>query len=230
MVTPKPPPEPARYDSDTDDDCSKIVDILGEDKDCEAGHRWANHITNPRIIHVKVNQFPPGSLFDDARPISPTDVTDFPFLTMATPQYHQCHDNQADDDSACDDLDRNTVVSIKCTVRTIGISQDSARLCQLTNAATAIMSDTGANVCMAPDASKLIRVRDITPVQVDLALTPEQPQQPALCNQMGYLPMTMANGKMHDQPFLINPNASDMIMSPEAILQASSTFHRFEQL
>ena len=83
---------------------------------------------------------------------------------------------------------------------------------------------------MAPDASKLIRVHDITPVQVDLALTPEQPQQPALCNQMGYLPMTMANGKMHDQPFLINPNASDMIMSPEAILQASSTFHRFEQL
>ena len=118
------------------------------------------------------------------------------------------------DETMVEDLGRSTVVSIQCCVRTIVIPQNMAKICQLSGTTASIMSDTGANVCMAPDASKLVKVRDIDPVKVTLALESDTNQDFAYCRQMGYLPMPMANGMMHDQPFLINPTASDVIMSP----------------
>ena len=129
-----------------------------------------------------------------------------------------------------EDFHSDTVVSIQCTIHTIGVTGDPARICKLDSAAAPIMSDTGANVCIAPDASKLIKVRTINPIPISLALTSDHQQEVAYCSKMGYLPMLQADGQMYEQPFLINPAASDVIMSPEAILQASTSFHSFEQV
>ena len=46
---------------------------------------------------------------------------------------------------------------------------------------------------------------------------------------MGYLSMTREDGLMHYQPFLVNKQASDTIMSAEAIMQSCPDFYLYRQ-
>ena len=46
---------------------------------------------------------------------------------------------------------------------------------------------------------------------------------------MGFLSMSQADGSVHLQPLLVNTQATDSIMSPEAILQACSAFASWRQ-
>ena len=46
---------------------------------------------------------------------------------------------------------------------------------------------------------------------------------------MGYLPMTREDGMMHYQPFLVNKQALDTIMSPEAIMQSCPDLYLYRQ-
>lgn len=43
---------------------------------------------------------------------------------------------------------------------------------------------------------------------------------------MGYLPMPRIDGSTHYQPFLVHPAASDIIMSPQSVLNSGRDFHR----
>ena len=89
------------------------------------------------------------------------------------------------------------------------------------------MADTGANVCMGPYTDSLMDVHDITPVPVGLAVEPTTTQEVSYCKQMGYLPIPRLDDTIHLQPVLINADATDFIISPEAILQASDDFYMY---
>ena len=91
------------------------------------------------------------------------------------------------------------------------------------------MEDTGVNSCMTDSEIHLVNCQDIKPVRIGLALKSSGPATHYTCNRMGYLPMTMEDGLMHYQPFLVNKQASDTIMSPEAIKQSCPDFYLYQQ-
>ena len=77
---------------------------------------------------------------------------------------------------------------------------------------------------MADSERHLVNCHDIKPVRIGLALKSSGPATHYMLSRMGYLPMTREDGLMHHQPFLVNKHASDIIMSPEAILQPCPDF------
>ena len=91
------------------------------------------------------------------------------------------------------------------------------------------MADTGANVCMSPYTDALMDVHNIPPVPVGLAVETNNTQDIAYCKQMGYLPIPRLDNTIHLQPVLSNADATDFIISPEAILQASDDFYMYTQ-
>ena len=95
-----------------------------------------------------------------------------------------------------------------------------------------VMSDTGAKLCLMELEDNLVRCMDIAPVTVGLAmktLAGDTPT-PFTCWRMGFLPMLREDGVHHYQQFLVHPQASNTIMSPEAIMNSSSVFRRFTQM
>ncbi len=93
------------------------------------------------------------------------------------------------------------------------------------------MADSGANVCITPDPSILVDIEDIPPIPLGVALHPSDtsPTHSSLCSKQGYLPITFDDGSIHHQPFLINENAMDTILSPEHLLQSSSHIATWRQ-
>jgi len=89
---------------------SEIEEILGADNDIDAPLRWARqvpHSLSSNTAHICTAQvlslpdddpdtnhtkwFPPGSILDPLRPPSPTDVRDFPELTVHPLPAHAPH-------------------------------------------------------------------------------------------------------------------------------------------
>ena len=89
------------------------------------------------------------------------------------------------------------------------------------------MADTGANVCMGPYTDALMDIHNIPPVPVELAVEADNAQDISYCKQMGYLPIPRLDDTIHLQPVLINEDATDFIISPEAILQLSEEFYMY---
>ena len=83
--------------------------------------------------------------------------------------------------------------------------------------ATGVMADTGANVCMADSEVLLEDCYDIRPVTVGLAITLQKDPTMHTCDRMGYMLFTHKDGGIHRQPFLVNHQATDCIMSPDTI-------------
>jgi hypothetical protein len=93
------------------------------------------------------------------------------------------------------------------------------------------MADSGANVCITPDLSILVDIEDITPIPLGVALhmSDALPPQSSLCTKQGYLPIPLVDGSVHYQPFLINENATDTIISPEHVMQSSTHIATWRQ-
>ena len=93
------------------------------------------------------------------------------------------------------------------------------------------MADTGANSCLTDSEHHLVRCTEIPPVTVGLALKDDTngSPKPFTCRRMGFLLMLQEDNTYHYQPFLIHPQATNTIMSPEAVMNASSVFKRFAQ-
>ena len=85
---------------------------------------------------------PPGSIMDMERPSSPTTVMEF----------QECEE-----------------VEPRCLTKMIGIELFGAVIVR-TLVAGGVLSDSGANACMADTEEHLVRCHDITPVAVGLAL------------------------------------------------------------
>ena len=135
---------------------------------------------------------PQGSIMDPTRPPSPTDLRDFPELTLAPPHVPPA--------PPVGNYLLDQVVPVQCTIRTVRIMEnDNIRyrilsICSGGDQSFEPMIDGGANVGMAPNENNLVDVRTILPVKVGLALSLEGDESESFCTQMGYLPMTRTAG------------------------------------
>jgi hypothetical protein len=93
---------------------------------------------------------------------------------------------------------------------------------------TTSMADSGANVCITSDPSILVDVTPIEPIPLGVALTSSDSTS-AMCTQQGFLPIPLLNGTCHYQPFLINPNATDTILSPNHVMRSSPCITAWKQ-
>jgi hypothetical protein len=50
-----------------------------------------------------------------------------------------------------------------------------------------------------------------------------------MCCQQGFLPLPLTDGSIHYQPFLIQPDATDTILSPAHVMWSSSKITSWEQ-
>jgi hypothetical protein len=66
------------------------------------------------------------------------------------------------------------------------------------------------------DPSLLIDIVEINPVPPGVATSlSNAPTNPtSLCTHKGFIPMALLDGSIHYQPFLVNRNTTDMIISP----------------
>ena len=111
-----------------------------------------------------------------------------------------------------------SMVNAECVVRMIGIQQDvSVLVCRTKE--TDALTDSGSNSYMAYSEMHLVDSHDIMPMTVWLALTSDDTPVMYECTQLGYLPMMRDDGIVHRQPFLVNPQATDCMLSPDTIAQ-----------
>ena len=197
---------------------------------------WSGHDWLDRDLHLSLNGR-----------ISPACVRDYPHLdcvgdgssTLATSIRDVSEDTSAGDHSSDTLHDYPCVERAICDIRTIGIDGDSACF-QLTDTPPPLpfatdsddvsLADSGANTCMKRTEDGLEDCHDISPVTVSLALSSDDTNlTPFHCTRMGYLPMLRTDGKLHRQPFLVNAHATDMIMSPDAILSSCQDFAGWRQ-
>ncbi len=81
------------------------------------------------------------------------------------------------------------------------------------------MADTGANVCLTYNTSILVNITDIPPIPLGVANS-QPTTAPSMCTQQGFLPIPLTDGSFHYQPFLINPHATDTILSPAHVMRS----------
>ena len=121
-----------------------------------------------------------------------------------------------------EDVNSNMEVEFDDAIRTLGMAGEKLYVMKLNQGG--IMADSGANSCMVASDKYLIGCHDIKPITLGLALKVDETEQKFKCSRMGYLPMQRDDGHVHHQPCLINDQATDSIMSPEAIMHACSDF------
>ena len=125
------------------------------------------------------------------------------------------------------DVDLEMEVAHDDAIRTLGLTEGAA--CVMKVGRRGVMADSGANSCMVASERYLVGCHDIEPVTLGLALKIDNTHRNFQCSRVGYLPMTRDDGHVHHQPCLVNDNATDSIMSPEAIMHSCSDFVHWRQ-
>eukprot|EP00986_Skeletonema_menzelii_P015723 scaffold12494_cov159-Skeletonema_menzelii.AAC.1 len=122
------------------------------------------------------------------------------------------------------------VVQVCYHSRTIGLPGD-ARVCSIWKATPKQLADTGANICLTDDLGLLHDVSPVAPITIGVAIAGNPESDPDLiqCTQMGYLPLPLLDGDVYFQPCYYHPQASDTIISPQAITSPRSGFTRWSQ-
>lgn len=115
-----------------------------------------------------------------------------------------------------------------CTVQVVGIDQETVVIVyRLT--ATGVMTDSGANACMADLETHLVDCHRIRPVTVGLTLAAQTDPTMHICDRMGYMVFTREGGGLHGQSFPVNHQATDCIMLPDAIAHQTADCVRSNQ-
>ena len=82
------------------------------------------------------------------------------------------------------------------------------------------MLDSGANCCITNRLDVLVDVCDIAPFRIGLALDGENAVH-SFCTKRGLLPLPLNDGGFYYQSVFYNPDATDTILSPQAICEDS---------
>ena len=161
---------------------------------------------------------------------SPIAVAGFPFEDFQ----HLEDETSYSDDSSVDSSDTypwddehnicDTVYAINAQSRVCAIHQADAHLVHhITKVNTSDnLADTGANINMGNNLSALVDVVDIKPFTVSLALDSQGKMESLQCTKKGKLPLSCTNGSIHYTTMFYNTDATDMIISPQAICDDSN--------
>jgi hypothetical protein len=214
ITTPDPPDLMIFHDKDPE------PIELAPDPDCITW--WCNRVSTPYCgadLLCTSNVHPPGSLFDPTTPIKHGDLNNFPYLGLKTiPDDDDTNPHPSNVEDIFWSLQQNVILP-QCFHAKVDFRHIKHPSC-LTNG--------GANVCITDDPSLLVDVVDIEPVPLGTALL-ETNNLVIMCTQMGYMPLSLFDGTMHYQPFLINKHAADTIISLEHILNNNHWFASWQQ-
>jgi hypothetical protein len=84
--------------------------------------------------------------------------------------------------------------------------------------------DSGANICIINALGLLVDVIDIPPFTFSIGRDSTTPSIDNCCTKRGLLPLPMADGSLYYQPCYFCQNATETIILPQAVVEASDTF------
>ena len=198
-----------------------------------APFRWADLFANPPLactLDVRWDDGASDLALSLDRPISPSDIHDFPYLTKTLAPVEDPSSNNPFA-AELDELLHDSVVPMTCLIRSVGI-QDEYRLVRLERDADSGLCDDGANICMGPgrDRTKLRRIGKIKPIPIGMAMKSEQPESIMMIEEMGYYPIPLLDRTECEVPCLLNERATDFIFSPDALVKAHPDFATWIQV
>ena len=177
--------------------------------------------------------FPQGSIMDPAimiRPASPVTPFEFPF-DMPTDKHRSIGDESSSPFSPMDCVTR--VVGLP---RVYGLKGDEGSYVKVMRSALPMdaidnpsLMDGGANICITGILSLLVDVENIPPLPISVATTSGSFSLDDCCTKKGLIPLTLADGSVYYQPCYYCKNATETIISPEAIVAASDTLVHWTQ-
>jgi hypothetical protein len=180
-----------------------------------------------------VDYFPQGSIMDPGlmiRAASPTTPFEFPF-DMPSDEPHACFEDYVPNRGSMDSVTR--VVGL---LRMFGLKGDETLYAKTMRAATPIDSvdilslmDGGANICITGVLSLLVDVVSIPPLPISVATKSGSLSLDVCCTKQGLIPLTLIDGAVYYQPCCYCKNATETIISPEAILAANDTLVHWTQ-
>ena len=185
-----------------------------------------------------VDYFPQGSLSDPGiliHPASPTTPFEFPFpLAFDDPTPFLT------DDLNTHWLPMDNVTRVVGLPRVYGLRGDKdsyARVTARVNSTAAgfasvspwTMMDGGANICVTGLLELLVDVEPIPPLPISVATKTAKFSIDSCCTKKGLLPLTLDDGSVYYQPCHYCKNATETIISPDAILQASDILVHWQQ-
>jgi hypothetical protein len=91
------------------------------------------------------------------------------------------------------------------------------------------LMDGGANICITGILGLLVDVETIPPLPISVATTSNTFSLDDCCTKKGLIPLTLEDGSIYYQPCYYCKNATETIISPEAIVAASDTLVHWTQ-
>jgi len=184
----------------------------------------------------KSSYFPQGSIMDPAimiRPASPVTPFEFPFdMTTDTPRTL----DEKSEESASHFSPLGSVTRVVGLPRVYGLKGDEGSYVKVMRAAVPMDSidnpslmDGGANICITGILSLLVDVETIPPLPISVATTSGSFSLDDCCTKKGLIPLTLSDGSVYYQPCYYCKNATETIISPEAIVAASDTLVHWTQ-
>ena len=177
--------------------------------------------------------FPQGSIMDPAimiRPASPVTPFEFPFDMPTTLPLSGFKDPK----SQC--LPMDSVTRVVGLPRVYGLKGDEGsyvKVMRSTAQGDALdapsLMDGGANICITGILSLLVDVEPIPPLPISVATTSGTFSLDDCCTKKGLIPLTLSDGSIYYQPCYYCKNATETIISPEAIVAASDTLVHWTQ-
>ncbi len=89
--------------------------------------------------------------------------------------------------------------------------------------------DGGANLCITGDITALHRIEDITPFPLSTTTVSTMTTDDDCCTKRGFVSLPLSDGTTYSQPCYFCKNATETIISPDAILACSNSFTRWTQ-
>jgi hypothetical protein len=91
------------------------------------------------------------------------------------------------------------------------------------------MMDSGANICVTAVLGLLVDVSSIPPLPITVTTKTDHISVDDCCTKHGYLPLMLTDGSVYYQICYYCANASETIISPDAILQSSDILAHWYQ-
>jgi hypothetical protein len=91
------------------------------------------------------------------------------------------------------------------------------------------MMDSGANICVTGILGLLVDVSSIPPLPITIATKTDHISVNDCCTKRGYLPLMLTDRSVYYQLWYYCANASEIIISPDAILQSSDILAHWYQ-
>ena len=181
----------------------------------------------------KNDYVPQGSIMDPAimvRPASPVTPFEFPFDMPTDTPRTIC------EESASHFLQMDSVTRVVGLPRVYGLKGNEGSYVKVMRAATPMdaidnpsLMDGGANICITGILSLLVDVESIPPLPILVATTSGSVSLDDCCTKKGLIPLTLLDGSVYYQPCYYCKNATETIISPEAIVAASDTLVHWTQ-